>query len=101
PWLPYFSDRYPRERGMLAADLSRVVAMAAMSAAAFSGGSPWVVYVLAGFMAVASKTFRPAQAALLPRLANTPEELTAANATSTAIASVGTFLGPALGRLPA
>ena len=99
PWLAYFSDRYRRERVMLAADLSRVVAMLAMAAAAFGDASPIVVYVLAGFMAVASKTFRPAQAALLPRLARSPEELTAANATSTAIESVGTFLGPALGGL--
>src|SRR5262249_23485774 len=66
---------------------------------AFSDASPILVYALAGFMAIASKTFRPAQAALLPRLANTPEELTAANATSSAIESVGTFLGPALGGL--
>jgi MFS family permease len=99
PWLAYFSDRYRRERVMLAADLSRVVAMLLMAAAAFSDSSPILVYALAGFMAVASKTFRPAQAALLPRLANTPEELTAANATSSAIESVGTFLGPALGGL--
>jgi MFS family permease len=99
PWLAYFSDRYRRERVMLAADLSRVVAMLAMAAAAFTDGSPIVVYVLAGFMAVASKTFRPAQAALLPKLARSPEELTAANATSTAIESVGTFVGPALGGL--
>ena len=99
PWLAYFADRYPRERVMLVADLSRVVAMLAMAAAAFMGASPVIVFALAGFMAVASKTFRPAQAALLPLLAETPEELTAANATSTAIESVGTFLGPALGGL--
>jgi predicted MFS family arabinose efflux permease len=73
--------------------------MIAMAFAAFGGASPLIVYVLAGFMAVASKTFRPAQAALLPRLAESPEELTAANATSTAIESVGTFVGPALGGL--
>ena len=99
PWLAYFSDRYRRERVMLAADLSRVVAMLLMAAAAFTGSSPILVYALAGFMAIASKTFRPAQAALLPRLANSPEELTAANASSSAIESVGTFLGPALGGL--
>src|SRR6266536_3352728 len=99
PWLAYFADRYPRERVMLAADLSRVAAMAGMAAAAFAGASPAIIFVLAGFMAVASKTFRPAQAALLPKLAETPEELTAANATSTAIESVGTFVGPALGGL--
>src|SRR5580765_2544793 len=99
PWLAYFADRYPRERVMLAADLSRVVAMSVMAAAAFSGAPAWIVFVLAGFMAVASKTFRPAQAALLPLLANSPEELTAANVSSTAIESVGSFLGPALGGL--
>jgi len=99
PWLAYFSDKYRRERVMLAADLSRFVAMMLMAFAAFKGASPLIVYVLAGFMAVASKTFRPAQAALLPQLARTPEELTAANASSTAIESVGTFVGPALGGL--
>jgi MFS family permease len=99
PWLAYFSDRYPRERVMLAADISRAVAMLAMAAAVFAGSSPLIVYILAGFMAVASKTFRPAQAALLPLLAKSPEELTAANATSTAIESLGMFLGPALGGL--
>ena len=99
PWLAYFADRYRRERVMLAADLSRVVAMSAMAAAAFTGAPAAIVFALAGFMAVASKTFRPAQAALLPLLAESPEELTAANVSSTAIESVGSFLGPALGGL--
>jgi len=99
PWLAYFADRYPRERVMLAADVSRVAAMSAMAAAAFEGWSPAIIFVLAGLVAVASKTFRPAQAALLPLLAETPEELTAANVSSTAIESVGSFLGPALGGL--
>jgi len=99
PWLAYFADRYRRERVMLAADLSRIVAMSCMAAAAFTDSSPAIIYILAGFMAVASKTFRPAQAALLPLLAETPEELTAANATSTAIESLGMFVGPALGGL--
>jgi MFS family permease len=99
PWLAYFADKYRRERVMLAADLSRVAAMSAMAAAAFTGAPAVIVFVLAGVMAVASKTFRPAQAALLPLLAESPEELTAANVSSTAIESVGSFLGPALGGL--
>jgi MFS family permease len=98
-WLSYFADRYPRERVMLVADLVRIVAMSTMAVAVFSGWSPALVYVLAVVMSVASKTFRPAQAALLPRLARSPEELTAANVASTAIESVGSFLGPALGGL--
>jgi predicted MFS family arabinose efflux permease len=98
-WLAYFADRFRRERVMLVADVSRALAMGVMAAAAFLDWPAAVVYGLATFMAVASKTFRPAQAALLPRLARTPEELTAANVSSTAIESVGSFAGPALGGL--
>jgi predicted MFS family arabinose efflux permease len=98
-WLAYFADRLRRERVMLAADISRALAMALMAVAAYAGWTPGVVSGLATFVAVASKTFRPAQAALLPSLARTPEELTAANVSSTAIESVGSFLGPALGGL--
>ena len=39
----------------------------------------------------------PAEAALLPDLARTPEELTAANVVRSTIESVGTFAGPAIG----
>jgi predicted MFS family arabinose efflux permease len=99
PWLAYIADRYRRERVMLAADLSRVVAMSGMAAAAFAGSSPAIVFALSGLMSVASAAFRPAQAALLPLLAESPEELTAANVSSTAIESVGSFAGPALGGL--
>jgi predicted MFS family arabinose efflux permease len=98
-WLAYFADHFRRERVMLAADISRALAMAMMAVAAYAGWTPAVIYALATFVAVASKTFRPAQAALLPSLARTPEELTAANVSSTAIESVGSFLGPALGGL--
>ena len=48
PWLAYFADRYRRERVMLVADLSRVVAMLGMAAAAFTGAPAAIVFVLAG-----------------------------------------------------
>lgn len=98
-WLAYFADRYPRQLVMLAADLSRAAAMGLIAVAAFEDWPAWIVYAGATFVAVASKAFRPAQAALLPSLARSPEELTAANVTSTAIESVGSLLGPALGGL--
>jgi predicted MFS family arabinose efflux permease len=41
--------------------------------------------------------FRPTQAALLPTLSRSPEELTAANLVLTTIESVGVFVGPAIG----
>ena len=43
--------------------------------------------------------FSPAEAALLPALARTPEELTAANVSSSTLESLGSFVGPALGGL--
>src|SRR5205085_1974999 len=68
-------------------------------AAVFAGAPAAVVYALAVVTALASTAFGPAQSALLPALARSPEELTAANATSTSLESIGFFLGPALGGL--
>jgi MFS family permease len=55
------------------------------------------VYVISIVGTVIGTAFRPAQAALVPNLARSPEELTAANVTATTIESVGIFVGPALG----
>ena len=52
---------------------------------------------LASFVAVVATAFQPAQSALLPSLARTPEELTAANVSSGTIESLGICVGPALG----
>jgi MFS family permease len=50
-------------------------------------------------MGLLQSIFRPTQAALLPLLARTPRELTAANLVLTTIESVGLFVGPAFGGL--
>ncbi len=99
PFTALLADRYPRERVMLAADILRCAAMAGAAAAALTGAPAGVVYALVGFVSVASTAFQPAQAALLPSLARTPDELTAANVASSTIESVGSFAGPALGGL--
>jgi len=44
-----------------------------------------------------SQAFQPAESALLPTLAESPEELAAANVASSTIESAGYFVGPALG----
>jgi small-conductance mechanosensitive channel len=82
---------------MVAADLVRVCAMGGAAAAFFAGAPAEVIYALAVVTALAGTAFPPAQAALLPALARSPEELTAANATTTTIESVAVFAGPALG----
>jgi predicted MFS family arabinose efflux permease len=73
--------------------------MAGAAAAVFAGAPAVTVYALAAIAAVTGTAFGPAQSALLPSLARSPEELTAANATSTTLESVGFFVGPALGGL--
>ena len=53
--------------------------------------------MLFAVVSAAGTAFRPAQAALLPALAESPNELTAANAVATTIQSAAAFVGPALG----
>jgi MFS family permease len=98
PFAALLADRFPRERVMVAADLIRAAALGAMVLLVTSGSS-LPVYALAVLVAMVSTVFEPAQAALLPRLARTPEELTAANVASSTIETVGSFLGPAIGGL--
>ena len=99
PFAALLGDRFDRKRIMVAADLARACAMAGAAAAVFGGAPAATVYALAVIAAVTGTAFQPAQSALLPVLARSAEELTAANATSTTLESVGFFVGPALGGL--
>jgi MFS family permease len=93
-----FADRHEQRRVMLATDLVRVGTLAGIAASA-AGHVPAAVYALAIVTSIVSTAFRPAEASLIPRLAETPEELTAANVTSSTFDSVGAFAGPAAGAL--
>jgi MFS family permease len=99
PFMAALADRYPRERIMLISDVTRLLAMAAAAAVALSEGPAVAVYALGSFEAIMRTAFQPAQSAITPTLARTPQELTAANVTASTIESVGVFLGPAIGGL--
>src|SRR5205814_2112259 len=99
PFTALLGDRYRREHVMLGASLARVLAVGATAGLAGSEASSLLVYVLAGVVTLTSTAFRPAQAAALPSLARTPDELTAANVASSTIATLSSFLGPAAGGL--
>jgi MFS family permease len=90
-------DRYRRVRVLVASSALRSVAIALAGAAVLADVSPFVVYGLAVLAALAGTVFGPSEAALVPTLARSPEELTAANVSASTIDSVGTFMGPALG----
>jgi MFS family permease len=99
PFGAMLGDRYPRDRVIVGINLARSVTIAAASLAAFTDAPAGIVYAFATLMGLFQSTFRPTQAALLPLLARTPQELTAANLVLTTIESVGLFLGPAAGGL--
>lgn len=96
PFTAMLADRFRRERVMMASDLLRVALIAAGAAVVFADGPPALVYTMAAVVGVAATPFRPAQAALVPSLATTPNELTAANVVASTIESVGFFVGPAI-----
>jgi MFS family permease len=105
-WLPsavaspiaaILGDRYPRVRVMLATDALRAVGLGVMAACVLTDAPAAVVYALASLVAVIGTAFQPAQSAILPSLARTPEELTAANVSSSTLESLGFCVGPALG----
>jgi MFS family permease len=97
PWLAVLADRVSRRRVMLSVDVSRASLVAGMALIAVTDGPSLVVYGLAVLVSIISTAFNPAEAALLPTLARTPEELTASNLALNTISSVGMFAGPAIG----
>jgi MFS family permease len=96
PWLGLLADRWSRRQLMLTADIVRAAIFAAVTAVAIQGGSPYIVYALAITSTIISGAYPPAQAALMPTLVDSPEELTAANVVGNTINSLGMFAGPAI-----
>jgi MFS family permease len=97
PFVASLGDRFPRERVMLGADLARGGLVTLIAIVTFAH-LPWpIVFGIAAFGPICGMAFHPAQSSLLPALARTPEELSAANVSSSTIESVGAFAGPAVG----
>jgi len=99
PFTASLVDRFSRVGVMVASDLVRFALMMAAAATIATDGPAPLVYGLVALSTVSGTVFRPAKAALMPALVRSPSELTAANVASSALESVGTFLGPALGGL--
>jgi MFS family permease len=92
-------DRFPRVRVMVVSDVSRASILLLTAGLVWADASSLAVYALSVLGTVVSSAFRPAQAALVPGLARTPDELTASNVAASTTESVGLFAGPALGGL--
>ena len=97
PFAAALGDRYSRQFVILVVNVARTATIILAAAVAFLGAPAMVVYLLASLIGLLQSVFRPTQAALLPVLARSPEELTAANLVLTTIEGVGIFVGPAIG----
>jgi MFS family permease len=98
PAAALLGDRFRRERFLLAVTVLGGLALAG-SAAAAAAGLTVAVYVLAALVGLSATLIRPTLQALLPSLARTPEELIAANGTSSTVESIGTLAGPLIAGL--
>jgi MFS family permease len=97
PFGAMLSDRYPRQRVLLAIYGTRALLLVAMVAALAAESSRALIFALAAVAAVASAPIRPATLSLVPLLARNPRELVATNVSSSTLEGVGTLVGPAVG----
>src|SRR5215213_1186687 len=95
PFAGLLGDRFPRRSVLLGSGLAITVVLAGTSAAAAIDSDAWVVAVLAGVFTAAISGYVPAESALLPVLARSPQELSAANVTHSVMDNIG-FLSAAL-----
>jgi len=86
------ADRWDRRRGMIAADLFRVAAVAAMLV-----GTPAAIYAAVVAESVGAVVFRPAAQALLPAVTGTGPELSSAGSWNAVTDGVVRLAGPPLG----
>ena len=96
PIVTSVADRVPREHLLLWTLSVRAAALALVSAAILADLPLLVVLLLVGAESAFLGVHRPAQNALLPWLAHTPEELAAANVLSSLIEGTAVFVGPLL-----
>lgn len=89
-------DRYRRDRVLLASYVLQATCMLAAAIAILSAAPAAVVYAAAIAGACAITLTRPTHGALLPWLARTPAELTAANAASGTMEGLGILAGQAM-----
>jgi MFS family permease len=94
PFLATLADRVRRERVLSGIGVIRAVMLAGAAVVTAVGGSSAATYGFAVVATVALALYRPAHSALLPALANSPGDLTAANAVRGMLDSLTTLGGP-------
>jgi len=96
PLVGSWSDRVRRERLLMVSVALRALLLGAAAAVMTGGAQAILVLVLVGVEAGLASVFRQVQAALLPWLARTPDELTHANTAVSVMQSAAMLVGPAV-----
>ena len=99
PFAGVLVDRHSRRDVLLSTLALRAAALAGMAAAIAGGAPAAAVFALAAVFTVATTAHKPAQAALLPALAQTPQQLAACNAVWSGIDNAAFLAGSLLGGL--
>lgn len=94
PLMATLADRVRRERVLIVIGLIRAAMLAGAAVVTGTAGPPAATYGFAVVATVALALYRPAHSALLPALAHSPADLTAANAVRGMLDSFATLGGP-------
>ncbi len=89
-------DRVRRETALRISYLAQACSMGATAVLLLLGAPTLLIYASAVVAATSVTLTRPIQAAILPSLARTPAELTAANVATGAVETLSMLVGPAL-----
>jgi Na+/melibiose symporter-like transporter len=96
PYLGALADRRRPSSVLRISYALQAVSLAATAVAMGLDAPTVVVYILAPLIAIGGTVTRPPQAALLPAIVRTPEELTAANVMTGWTDGAASFVGPGL-----
>ena len=96
PFMGSFGDRHRPSRVLLGSYLFQAVTFAAVAVGVGTDAPTTVLYLLAALAALSLTATRPAQAALLPAIVRTPDELTAANVMTGWTEGGASLAGPAI-----
>src|SRR5690349_463467 len=95
PFSGLLADRYPRRQVLLVSAATMAAILAGAAIAAGAGAPTGVVFIFPALFAVASSGYAPAEAAMFPLLARTPQELSASNVNHAAMENAG-FIAAAI-----
>lgn len=98
PLAATLGDRLRRDHALALGYATQAVADTALALALW-GGPPLLAYGLAVVASCAVSLTRPVHYAILPQLAETPDELTASNGASSVVENLGVLVGPLLAAL--